>query len=242
MSDRRFREDTGPKRRFVPSCGRLESRCLLSRGFHSVFVIPLLKKEESPPPPPPPLPPPPPPPKQGGTFVQSGAVVGINVGQPPRNGLQIDNNGGGNYQAQWNGGSIHSFAAVQAVYVLATRARHDAITINLNDVPAATPDAEPSSGRATSAIVAHASLDPPAPTHGGIVRQNGALLTVTVDRSTTNSVQILDSGALRPGPETWSPAASSESRSTGIARLSRATRSAQIPRVHPAWETTLISR
>jgi len=189
MSDPTPYDATRPRRSFVPDMYLLEQRSLLSASTHAIGAPPFLKEE---PPPPPPLPPPPPPPRQGGTFIQDGSVVGIAVGQPKGNTVQITDLGAGNYRAEWNSGPVHSFKGVRGIYVYTTRATNNQVAINLDEPSAASPEAKLGPDARTEAATATVGAHPLAPVMGGTAVRNGTELTVTVTRRSSNTVQIFD--------------------------------------------------
>jgi len=99
--------------------------------------------------------------------------------------------GAGKYQAEWNGGPVHSFAGVEAFYVLTKQATNNQVTIELDDPPAASPAAAISRGSRTEAVTAK---DGAHPLIRGTAVQNGTELTVTVSKPVSNTVIILDEG------------------------------------------------
>ena len=191
MSDQKSRQQTGPARSFVPAVSPLEIRCLMSTGARGVGAVPELGLE----PPPPPFPVLPVRlPRTGGVSTQVGAIIGIGVGHPPGNAVQINDEGAGNYQADWNGGPVHSFTGVQAIGLFAERATHGHITINLTNSSAAAPQVGlDESGRA-DAVHANTGARPAILRTSGNAVQTGTALSVTVDKPTSNQVVILDQG------------------------------------------------
>jgi hypothetical protein len=169
----------------------LEYRRLMSTGSRAIG-IPDLDLE----PPPPTIPVFHHLPRTGGVSVQVGAVVGIGVGQPHGNTAQIDDDGSGNFTAEWNGGPSHSFAGVQAVGVFAERARNNEITINLGDLSAGSPEAQLRQTERADAVDreagAHPSFGRQRTSGSGI--QTGTTLSVIVNKPTSNQAVILDQG------------------------------------------------
>jgi hypothetical protein len=122
-------------------------------------------------------------------------VVGIGVGQPSGNTVQLNDYGAGGYSAEWNGGPFHPFKGVQAVEILTERARHNQVTIELIDrvaVPLATelgPTGRAGAGPAGS--VDHFSVR----RTSGTAVQTGSVLSIMVNKQNSNAVEILDQGA-----------------------------------------------
>ena len=192
MSDQSSRQHGQAARTFVPATEPIERRCLMSAGLHGVLAGPLLELD----PPPPTLPPifrtlP----RTGGVSTQVGAVVEIGVGQRSGNTVLIDDQGAGSYHAEWNGGPAHSFTGAQAIGVVARRATHDRITINLADPSAASPLAELRQNGQADAIEADAGARPATRLRtSGTAVQTGTLLSVMVNKPTSNQVALLDQG------------------------------------------------
>jgi len=63
--------------------------------------------------------------------VQTGALLVVTVDSPTINTVQISDEGAGKYQAAWNGGSVHSFAGVEAFYVVTKGATNNQVAITL---------------------------------------------------------------------------------------------------------------
>jgi hypothetical protein len=127
--------------------------------------------------------------------VEVGSVVGIGVGQPSGNTVQIFYDGSGAYRAEWNGGRIDSFTGARAIDVVAKRARRDQVTINLNDPATASPQIQLRSSARTEAVTTAVGKEAAIRlrTSGSAV-QTGTLLSVTVNKPSGNAVQILDQG------------------------------------------------
>jgi hypothetical protein len=184
MSDQSSHQDPGPSRKFLPEVKPLESRLLLSRqvGFPdgTSFSFPTFPRL----------------PRTGGVSEQSGTVLGIGVGQPTSNTVQVTDEGHGGIQAQWNGGPVHSLTGIQATVIQAQRARSNQITFNLTS-PRTSPTAV--------AVGLHIPPDAALASEGGhplrligrrtsgIAVQSGSVLTVTVNKRTTNTVEISNS-------------------------------------------------
>jgi hypothetical protein len=185
MSDRSSHQDSGPSRRFLPEVKPLESRLLLSRQVSfpdgTSFSFPTFLRL----------------PRTGGVSEQSGTVLGIGVGQPTTNTVQVTDDGQGGIQAEWNGGPVHSLTGIQATVIQAQRARSDQITFKLTS-PRTSPTAV--------AVGLHVPTDSDLAKEGGhplrlsgrrtsgTAVQSGSVLTVTVDNRTTNTVEISNSG------------------------------------------------
>jgi hypothetical protein len=137
-------------------------------------------------------------PRTGGVSVQMGTVLGIGVGQPPGNTVQATDDDKGDLPVEWNGGPTHSFTGIKSTVIQAQRAKSDQITFNLT------------SSRTSPTAVAvgsHLPTDTASAkdkghflqivdrlrTSGSAV-QTGSVLTVMVNRSRTNTVEISNSG------------------------------------------------
>jgi hypothetical protein len=183
MSEQPAHQGSGPSRKFVPDVNPLENRFLLSGpdargGSTGGDDLPRLL------------------PRTGGVFVQTGSELGIGVGQPTTNAVQVTDVHTGNVQAEWNGGPVHSLTGVKMIFVEAERARNDQVTFNLT---------APRTGPTAMAVGSHVSMSAvPASdkvhplnvrrTSGSAV-QSGSVLTVMVDRPAFNVVQITNEGA-----------------------------------------------
>jgi hypothetical protein len=184
MSEKSSHHEPITSKKFVPDVNPLENRQLLSRtvsfpdGFSSELPIFRLL------------------PRTGGVSVQTGAVLGIGVGQPTTNMVQVTDDGGGNFTAEWNGRPSHSLSGIKSTVVDAQRARTNQITFQLN---------EPGSIAAIAVTGAHDPTDAAGASAGahplgirnrtsGTAVQSGSVLTVTVSRPTTNSVEISNKG------------------------------------------------
>ena len=172
--------DEAPSREFVPDVKPLEGRLLPSFaapvGFSPLFHLL---------------------PRTGGVFAQTGSMLAIGVGQPTSNAVQITDDGTGDIQAEWNGGPVHMLSAVTSTVIQAERARVNELTFHLTS-PRTSPtalavgslvatDAANSGGRHSPDLVLHARTS-------GQAVQSGSLLTVTVNRPSTNIVQINNEG------------------------------------------------
>ena len=188
MNDQPFLNGAGPSRKFVPELKPLESRLLLSRQVSfpdgTSFIFPTFPRL----------------PRTGGVSEQSGTVLGIGVGQPTTNNVQVTDDGQGGVQAEWNGGPVHSFTGIRSSVIQTDRSRTNHITFNL---------ASTRTGPTAVAVGSHVPTDAVLSTEGahpekirlvevrrtsGIGVQSGSVLTVTVDKRTTNTVEISDSG------------------------------------------------
>jgi hypothetical protein len=136
-------------------------------------------------------------PRTGGVFAQTGSQLAIGVGQPASNSVQINDDGAGHVQVEWNGDPAHSLSGVATTVIQSERARTDQITFHLG-APRTSPTAlAVGSLAATEAALPdgghHREMLRHARTSGQAV-QSGSLLTVTVSRPTTNLVQINNEG------------------------------------------------
>jgi hypothetical protein len=185
MGDHQSHQGPGPSRKFVPDVNPLESRFLLSGsdprgGSTGGDDLPRFL------------------PRTGGVSVQTGSELGIGVGQPTKNTVQVTDVHTGNVQAQWNGGPLHTFMGVTTDFIEAERARHDRVTFNLT-APRTGPTAVAVGSQVrTGALPAseerlHLNVGSSRRTSGS-ARQSGSVLTVTVDRPKSNLVQITNAG------------------------------------------------
>jgi hypothetical protein len=177
MSHRSSHQDPGPSRKFVPDVNPLENRFLLMcgppLGGHELLC---------------------------GIAVQTGTVLSISVNMPTTNTVQVTDDGAGDVQADWNGGAVHSFNGVDTVHVHTEKARNVHVTFSLIGPSTITPDVAVRPHRQTDTATAHEGGDrvfrvATPRKHGGIAVQSGTVLTVTVNRPRTNTVQITDVGA-----------------------------------------------
>jgi hypothetical protein len=67
--------------------------------------------------------------RTSGTAVQSGSVLTVTVNRPASNVVQLTNNGAGNVQAEWNGGTVHSFTGVATLFVDTQNAKKDEVIL-----------------------------------------------------------------------------------------------------------------
>jgi hypothetical protein len=185
MSDQPSHQGPGPSRKFVPDVNPLESRFLLSGpdprgGSTGGDDLPRLL------------------PRTGGVFVQTGSELGIGVGQPTTNAVQVTDDHTGNVQAQWNGGPNHSLTGVTTIFIEAERARRDQVTFNLT-APRTGPIAvavasHVSTGALPASEQGHPLIVPSAGRTSGTAVQSGSVLTVMVNRPTSNLVQLTNAG------------------------------------------------
>jgi hypothetical protein len=185
MSAQPSHQGSGPSRKFVPDVNPLESRFLLSApnprgGSTGGDDLPRLL------------------PRTGGVFVQTGSELGIGVGQPTKNKVQVTDDHAGDVQAQWNGGPNHSLTGVTTTFIEAERARRDQVTFNLSAPRTGPAAVAVGSQVATGAVSASEQVRPlSVPSAGrtsGTEVQSGSVLTVMVNRPTTNVVQITNTG------------------------------------------------
>jgi hypothetical protein len=191
MIDKPNTERHAASRDFIPEVKPLESRFLLSRsqavsfpdGFSS--ELPIFRQL----------------PRTGGAVVQTGSVLGIGVGQPKTNTAQVTDDGGGYFTAEWNGGPVHTLTGIKSAIVEGQRARTNQITFQLNDPASVAVMAVTGAHDSTDAARASAEPRPLGMRNrtSGAAFQSGSVLTVTVDRPTTNTVvisKIDDGGAV----------------------------------------------
>jgi hypothetical protein len=188
MSDQPSPQSPGPSRKFLPEVKPLESRLLLSRQVSfpdgTSFIFPTFLHL----------------PRTGGVSEQSGTFVGIGVGQRTTNTVQVTDDGQGDIQAEWNGGPVHSFTGTSSSVIQTERSRRNQITFSLTGSR---------TGPTAFAVGSHVPTDAvllsegahrekvdvvKAPRTSGVGVQSGSLLTVTVNKRTTNTVEISNSG------------------------------------------------
>ncbi len=187
MSDKPSHHGTAASRKFFPEVKLLESRLLLSQSQKvnfpdgSSFVFPLFMHL----------------PRTGGALVQRGTVLGIGVGQPATNAVQVTDDGEGDVQAKWNGGPTRSFTGIQSTVIQTRRGRTNQITFNLTGNRTGPAAVAVGSTVPTDAIFAREGGHPPNVrinrTSGAAV-QAGSVLTVTVNKPTSDTVEISDDG------------------------------------------------
>jgi hypothetical protein len=67
--------------------------------------------------------------RTGGIAVQTGSLLTVTVNRPKTNIVQINNEGAGAVQVEWNGGPVHSFSGVETIVVDTKNARKDQVTL-----------------------------------------------------------------------------------------------------------------
>jgi hypothetical protein len=127
-------------------------------------------------------------------------MLAIGVGQSTTNTVQLTDDGKGDIQAEWNGGSVHSFTTVASTVIQAERARTDQITFNLTS-PRTSPAAIAVGSLAIAdAATSHGGDDAPqtrvARTSGSAI-QSGSLLTVTGPKTNIAQITNEDGGAVQ---------------------------------------------
>jgi hypothetical protein len=68
--------------------------------------------------------------RTSGAAVQSGSLLTVTVNRPNIDVVQINNEGGGAVQVEWNGGAAHSFSGVETIVVHTKNARMDQVTLD----------------------------------------------------------------------------------------------------------------
>ena len=187
MSDQPSLQGPGPSRKFLPEVKPLESRLLLSRQVSfpdgTSFIFRTFLRL----------------PRTGGVSEQRGTVLGIGVGQPTTNTVQVTETGQGGIQAEWNGGPVHSFSGIRSSVIQTERSRSNQITFNLTSARTGPTALAVGLQVPTDAVLPSESansqkLRPEARRTSGTAVQSGSVLTVTVDRRTTNTVEISNGG------------------------------------------------
>ena len=186
MSEKPPDQSPATSRKFIPELKPLESRLLLSQAQKlsfpdgTSFVFPTFQHL----------------PRTGGASVQQGTVLGIGVGQRTNNAVQVSDDGNGDFQAEWNGGPVRPFTAVKSIVIEAQRARSNQITFNLTGSRTGPTAVAVGSQLPTQAISASEGGHPlrrVARTSGAAV-QSASILTVTVNKPTTDTVEISNNG------------------------------------------------
>ena len=188
MSDQPSLQGPGPSRKFLPEVKPLESRLLLSRQVSSPdgtsFIFPTFTHL----------------PRTGGVSEQSGTVLGIGVGQRKTNTVQVTEDGQGGIQAQWNGGPVHSFTGIRSSVIQTERSRSNQITFNLTSTRTSPTALAVGLQVTTDAVLPSEGANPQqlrdlkALRTSGSAVLSGSVLTVIVDKHTTNTVEISNSG------------------------------------------------
>jgi hypothetical protein len=187
MSHRPSHQGPTASRRCFPEVKALESRLLLSRSQTVSFpdgsslVFPLLRNL----------------PRTGGVSVQRGSVMGIGVGQPTTNSVQVTDEGAGDDTDEWNGGPVHSLTGITSTVIQLQRARTNQITIQLTSQRTGPAAVAVGAIAPTDRAVASAREHPfnlKTLRTSGSAFQTGSVLTVTVDRPMTNTVEISNEG------------------------------------------------
>lgn len=135
-------------------------------------------------------------PRTGGVFVQQGSVLSIGVGQRTSNAVVVNETGAGGDTVEWNGRPAHSLTGIQATEIELARASRNQVTIQLTSQR---------TGPAAIAKGAVISTEPALPSPGdrpfikaprtsGVAVQAGTVLTITVDRPASNTVEISNNG------------------------------------------------
>lgn len=188
MGEKPSNQSLAPSRKFIPELKPLESRLLLSQSQRlsfpdgTSFVFPTFMHL----------------PRTGGVSVQNGTVLGIGVGQRRNNAVQVTDHGNGDFQAEWNGGPVRPFTAVQSIVIEAQRARGNQITFNLTGLRTSGTAVAVGSQVPTEAVsasdVGH-PLNVNIRRTSGAAVQSGSMLAVTVNKPTTNILEISNNGA-----------------------------------------------
>jgi hypothetical protein len=185
MSDKLSHQGLAASRKFIPDVKALESRLLLSQTVSfpdgSSFVFPLFRNL----------------PRTGGVFVQRGSVMEIGVGQPTTNTVHVADNGAGNDTDKWNGGPVHSLTSIKSTVIELERATSNQIMIQLTSQrtgPAAVAVGAMASTDRTIATAGENPFDLKTQRTSGSGVQTGSVLTVTVKKSTANTVEISNNG------------------------------------------------
>ena len=180
MSERLSEQPRRPFRMFSPGVRQLESRLLPSSTAHKAFAVPQVFTHH-------------------GDAIQTGSLLGVSVDRAGTNKVSITDGGSGNVRVDWNGGHVHSFGGVETVDVHAQNGRNDQITFNLYGEASAAlaVEARPSGNTDTASVNdgGHPLVRVLDSIDHGEATQLGSVLTVKVDDSKGNSVQISDAGS-----------------------------------------------
>jgi hypothetical protein len=204
MSDHPSHREPGASRKFIPEVKPLEYRLLLSQRVSfpdgGRLVVPTFLHL----------------PRTGGISVHTGAVLEIGVGQPTTNSVQVTDDAKGDVQAEWNGGSVQALTGITSTVIESRRATTDQFTFHLSHGDTVTAAAaaagstfhqpSPSTGSTGIELGRHGPTDSLSANTGGhplrligrrtsgTAVQSGSVLTVTVNKSTTNTVAMSDHG------------------------------------------------
>jgi len=185
MSDKPSHQDLAVSRKFIPDVKPLESRLLLSHTVSfpdgTSLVSPIFLRL----------------PRTGGIFVQTGTVLGIGVGQPTTNMVQVTDEGKDDVTVEWNGGRVHSLSGIASIVIQAQRAKNDQITFNLTGHRTGGTAIAVGSYVPTDAAAASEEGNPlkvEIRRTSGVAVQSGSVLTVTVNKPLSNTVLISNYG------------------------------------------------
>ncbi len=172
-------------RKFLPDVKPLESRLLLSQSQRvsfpdgNSFVFPVFMHL----------------PRTGGVSAQTGTVLRIGVGQPKTNMVQVADDGEGDVQAEWNGGPDHSLTGIKSTVIETARARTNQITFNLTGQRTGPAAVAVGTKVPTDDALASAGGHPENVRRtSGVGVQSGSVLTVTVNKPTSDTVGISNDG------------------------------------------------
>jgi hypothetical protein len=187
MTDRPQHQGPTASRRFSPEVKPLESRLLLSQTQKVNFpdggslVIPIFRNL----------------PRTGGASVQKGMVLGIGVGQPTTNTVQVWDDGAGDVQAEWNGGQQRSLSGITTTVIETQRAKTNSITFNLTGNRTSPTSVAVGTRVPTDATRASEDGSPRVDLRkrtSGVAVLSGSILTVTVNKPTSDTVAISNNG------------------------------------------------
>jgi hypothetical protein len=68
--------------------------------------------------------------RTSGQAIQSGSLLTVTVNRPITDLVQVNNQGGGAVQVEWNGGAGHSFSGVDTIVVDTKNATRDQVTLD----------------------------------------------------------------------------------------------------------------
>jgi len=217
MNDRPSHQKLVPRRKFVPDLNPLERRCLLSAGLRSLRAHPNV-------------------PTHGGIAVQTGSLLTVTVDRPTTNRVQVSSSGA-DIQLAWNGAPVENFTDVAVIEVHAEKARNNQITFNLGRSVANSSNARActvtSDGSGTAVAKSRSRLT--SVIRAGTAIQQGTKLIVTVDRPTTNNVEVIGQGAGRVDVA-WN--GSPEQSFSGITTVVAHTEKARNDQLSLSWATS----
>ncbi len=188
MGEKPSNQSLAPSRKFIPELKPLESRLLLSQSQRlsfpdgTSFVFPTFMHL----------------PRTGGVSVQNGTVLGIGVGQRRTTRCRLPITATAISRPNGTAVPSDSFTAVQSIVIEAQRARGNQITFNLTGLRTSGTAVAVGSQVPTEAVLRERRghpLNVNIRRTSGAAVQSGSILAVTVNKPTTNILEISNNGA-----------------------------------------------